>query len=237
MRISWHGHSFYHVETRGGTSVLIDPFVENGKTRKQVRDFDPDVVLLTHGHGDHTGSVLEFRDALVVSNWEIGVWLEKAGVTNRTAMNVGGSCRPARDLRVHMTYATHSSGLDAAPLADGTLGNGGNPCGYLLDDGETRLYVAGDTGLFGDMKWVIRDVLKPDVALLPIGDLFTMGPEHAAIAVEWLGVKVASPSHYGTFPPIEQDPHEFAKRVADKARVVVLDVDGAFEAKGGRVVA
>lgn len=236
MRIAWHGHSFHHVETKDGTSVLLDPFVENGKTRKRVEDFDPAVILLTHGHDDHTGSVLSYPQAHVVSNWEIGAWLERNGMTKRTAMNVGGSCRPAPDLRVHMTFAAHSSGLDAAPLPNGTLGNGGSPCGYLLDDGETRLYVAGDTGLFGDMKWVVRDVLRPDVAILPIGDLFTMGPEHAALAVEWLGVKVATPCHYGTFPPIEQDPQEFRKRVGGKADVRVLDVDGWFEVRGGRVV-
>lgn len=236
MRIAWHGHSFYHVETREGTRILIDPYVENGKTRRRVRDFDPDVVLLTHGHGDHTGSVLDYGDAHVVSNHEIGHWLAKNGMGKRTAMNVGGSCRPKGNLRVHMTWAQHSSGLDAAPLANGTLSYGGAPCGYLLDDGETRLYVAGDTGLFGDMRWVVRDVLKPDVGILPIGDLFTMGPEHAAIAADWLGVKVATPCHYGTFPPIEQDPHEFKKRVGGKADVRVLDVDGAFDVKGGRVV-
>lgn len=236
MRIAWHGHSFSHITTRGGTSVLVDPFVENGMTRKRVSDFRPDVVLLTHGHADHTGSALEYRDAHHVSNFEIGLWLERNGIAKRTAMNVGGACRLAPDLHVRMTYATHSSGIEAAPLANGTLGEGGSPCGYLLDDGETKLYVAGDTGLFGDMKWVIRDVLKPDVAILPIGDLFTMGPAHAAIAVEWLGVKVATPCHYNTFPPIRQDPNELVKLVGGKADVRVLDVDGAFEVKGGKVV-
>lgn len=235
MRITWHGHSFYHVETRDGTSILVDPYFENGKTRKRVREFHPDVVLLTHGHGDHTGSVLEYKDAHAVTNWEIGQWLRKNGMRTQTMMNVGGSTKPKPGLRLFMTPANHSSGLDAAPLANGTLAYGGSPCGFLVDDGETRLYVAGDTGLFGDMRAVIRDVLKPDVAILPIGDLFTMGPEHAAIAAEWLGVKVATPCHYGTFPPIEQDPQAFAKPLLGKVDVRVPRVDEGFEVAGGKV--
>jgi L-ascorbate metabolism protein UlaG (beta-lactamase superfamily) len=237
MRITWHGHACYHLETARGTSILVDPYLENGKTTKRVGDFDPDVVLLTHGHGDHTGSVLAFRDAHVVSNWEIGAWLEKNGVTERTAMNVGGFARPVPDVRVWMAPALHSSGLDAAALANGTLAYGGSPCGYVVDDGETKLYIAGDTGLFGDMRTVVRDVLAPDAAILPIGDLFTMGPEHAAIAVDWLGVRVATPCHYGTFPPIEQDPDDFARRVGRKAEVRVPKVDEGFEVVGGRAKA
>lgn len=236
MRITWHGHACHHIETKAGQSILVDPFLENGLTERRVEDFSPDLILITHGHGDHTGSVLSFPDAHVVSNYEIGQWLAKNGVAHRTAMNVGGFARPIDGVRVWMAPATHSSGLDAALLSNGTLSNGGSPCGYVIDDGETRLYLAGDTGLFGDMRDVIRDVLAPHVAVLPIGDLFTMGPEHAAIAADWLGVQVVTPCHYDTFAPIKQDPHAFAQLVRAGIDVRVLEVDGSFEVVGGKVI-
>lgn len=234
MRIDWHGHACYHVTTRDGKRILVDPFLEAG-TAKRARDFDPDLVMITHGHADHVGSALDFTRAHHVSNWEIGAWLEANGVARRTAMNVGGGARVA-GVRLWMAPAAHSSGLDAAASPNGTLGYGGSPCGYVIDDGETRLYVAGDTGLFGDMRAVIRDVVKPDVAILPIGDLFTMGPEHAAIAAEWLGVKVATPCHYNSFPPIAQDPDAFARPLRGKVDVRVPAVDAGFDVRGGRVV-
>ncbi len=232
MRIAWHGHACHHVVARDGTSILVDPWLGNGRTRRTPRDFRPDVVLLTHGHGDHTGDVLQFPDATVVSNWEIAQWLERQGTSRTLSMNVGGFARVAPGVRVWMAPAAHSSGLDAARRADGSLAYGGSPCGFVIDDGETRLYVAGDTGLFGDMRHVIRDVLAPHAAVLPIGDLYTMGPEHAAIAARWLGVAVATPTHHGTFPAISPDPAEFARLVGDAAEVVLPGVDGAFDLAG-----
>jgi L-ascorbate metabolism protein UlaG (beta-lactamase superfamily) len=104
--------------------------------------------------------------------------------------------------------------------------------GFVVDDGETRFYHAGDTGLFGDMRTVIRDMLQPHVAAVPIGDHYTMGPEHAARAVEWLGVNVAVPMHYDTFDAIKVDAQEFVRRVGATARVVVPPVDGGFEMRG-----
>ncbi|HEX2021543.1 MAG TPA: metal-dependent hydrolase [Candidatus Thermoplasmatota archaeon] len=235
MHVTWHGHACYSIETRQGKRILVDPFLTGGPSRRGPADFRPDAVLLTHGHGDHTGDVLSFPDAHLVTNWEIGAWALARGMKRVTRMNVGGFAKPLDGVRVWMAPATHSSGLDASPLPDGTLGYGGGACGFVVDDGETRLYVAGDTGLFGDMRTVIRDVMQPHAALLPIGDLFTMGPEHAAIAAEWLGVDVASPCHYDSFPPIRQDPQEFARRVGARAKVVVPRVDEGFDLDEGRL--
>lgn len=237
MKLTWHGHAFYRIETAGGKTVLVDPFVENGATRVKVRDLRPDLILLTHGHADHVGSILSWPDVPVVTVPELAGWLGKSGMKKATGMNVGGFHTPFEGLRLWMAPAVHSSGINDATLANGAASYGGNPCGFVLDDGDTRAYVAGDTALFGDMRAVIRDLLVPDVAILPIGDHYTMGPEHAAVAASWLGARVVAPYHYGTFPVISQDPHAFARRVGDRAQVVVPQVDGGFEVRGGRLEA
>jgi L-ascorbate metabolism protein UlaG (beta-lactamase superfamily) len=155
--------------------------------------------------------------------------LEKRGARGSVGMNVGGFYRRGA-LRVWCAPAMHSSGFH-----DGAYG--GVACGFVVDDGETRFYHAGDTGLFGDMRAVIRDLLAPHVAAVPIGDRYTMGPEHAARAVEWLGVDVAIPMHYGTFEEIATDPRDFARRVGAAAcRVVVPPIDGGVEMRGARLV-
>lgn len=232
MKITWHGHAFFDVETKDGKRVLIDPFIDGNLTNKSVNDFDPDLVVLTHAHPDHVGSTLDF-DAPVVSNFEIVQYLTRQGASEESVgMNTGGFYR-TDGLKLYCAPAMHSSGFHTD---DGHLGYGGAPNGFILDDGETRFYHTGDTGLFGDMKTVIRDVLKPDVAAIPIGDLFTMGPEHAAIAADWLGVRTAIPMHYDTFDPIKQDPQEFARRVGGKAQVAIPGVDEGLEVRGGRLV-
>lgn len=226
MRITWRGHAFFEIEARNGTTILVDPLVENGKTAKDLayfRGLGPDTVLVTHGHFDHLGQAREIG-AHVVSIYEIATALGNAGLET-TGMNIGGTVE-RHGVHITMTNAVHSSGM---PGKGDELAIGGNPAGFIIDDGATRLYHAGDTALFGDMKTVIRDIHKPDVALLPIGDLFTMGPQHAAVAAKWLGVKHVIPMHYNTFPPIEQDPQELVKGVGAAAKVHVLDVDGAMD--------
>lgn len=235
MKVTWHGHATFLVETRDGTRVAIDPFFGHGKSRRTWRDLHPALVLVTHGHGDHTGDVLHLKDVPLIANYEIATFLEARGVADATGMNAGGSTRVGSGLKVTMVPAAHSSGLAAFPNPDGSMPYGGSPCGYLLDDGQTRLYVAGDTGLFGDLKWVVRDVLRPDVAVLPIGDLYTMGPEHAAIAAEWTGAKVAVPCHYGSFPGLVEDAGEFTTRLAGKVDVRAPAVDGSVDLVGGKV--
>ncbi|MHB8605186.1 MAG: metal-dependent hydrolase [Thermoplasmatota archaeon] len=232
MKITWHGHAFFELETANGKHVLIDPFVKNGVTRKTVRDFDPDLVLVTHAHGDHVGSATEFA-APLVTNYELASELAKRGAHATVGMNIGGFV--ARDgLRIYMANALHSSGFhpEGSPAVPG-----GNPCGFVVDDGETKFYHAGDTGLFGDMKTVLRDVLKPDVAAIPIGDLYTMGPEHAAIAAEWCGVATALPMHYDTFDAIRVDPARWAKDAEGRGvRALVPKVDASIEVRGRRLV-
>jgi L-ascorbate metabolism protein UlaG (beta-lactamase superfamily) len=232
MEVTWHGHAFFELQTAGGNEILVDPFVENGQTSESVGSFDPDLVLLTHGHDDHIGSTTEL-DAPVVSNFEIVTYLQQAeGISEDSVTMNTGAFHEVADVELYMTPAMHSSSVDAE---HDHRAYAGHPNGFIVDDGETSFYHMGDTGLFGDLKHVIRDVLEPDAAAVPIGNLFTMNPEHAAIAVDWMDVDAATPCHYDTFPAIEQDPTEFAKRVGGAADVAVPDVDESFSLEGGEV--
>ncbi|MFA5860549.1 MAG: metal-dependent hydrolase [Candidatus Thermoplasmatota archaeon] len=227
MDVRWHGHSFFSLVCKNGTKILIDPFIENGLTRLRMPDFSPDLILVTHGHDDHVGSAPEFG-VPCIATFELAEHLEERGARGSIGMNVGGS-HVAGGIRFWCTPAMHSSGLHGGKY-------GGVASGFVVDDGETRFYHAGDTGLFSDMRAVIHDLLKPHVAALPIGDRYTMGPVHAARAVEWLGVSTAVPMHYSTFEAIQQDPHDFEKLVGNAARVVVPQVDGGFVQQGSRFV-
>ena len=229
MDITFHGHNFFTIKTRGKT-IVVDPYTENGMTAVRPADIHADLVLITHGHGDHTGCVQEL-DAPVLAIYEIAQWLERSGRKGVTSMNIGGYHRLA-DITIWMAPALHSSGL---PSDGATLGNGGNPAGFIIDDGETRFHIVGDSGLFSDMRHVIGEIMRPDIAAVPIGDRFTMGPEHAAIATRWLGVKAVIPCHYDTFPPIEQDPETFVKAVGTAAEVIVMRPDTTITVTGGRV--
>lgn len=175
------------------------------------------------------GSALEFG-APIVATHELALRMKAQGA-DVVGMNLGGFLRRA-GLTIWCAPAMHSSGMDR----DDALAYGGVACGYVVDDGETRFYHSGDTGLFGDMKTVIRDVLMPHAAALPIGDLYTMGADHAGRAVEWLGVSVAVPMHYDTFDSIRADPRDFERSVGKAARVVVPPVDGGVELRGREVV-
>ena len=188
MELTWHGHSTWYVSTEE-TNLLIDPFFDNPKTSLTPMDVDePDFVLLTHGHADHIAHVGEFTGATVVSTPELAAYVEdEYGVEETIGMNLGGTIE-AGDVYVTMHRADHTNGFDT-----GYQANAGLPAGFLLSEAEpgadsgeegTTFYHAGDTSLMSEMRDVIREYLEPDVAALPIGDHFTMGPRQAAIAVD-----------------------------------------------------
>lgn len=220
MNLTYWGHSFFELETTDRTTVLVDPFIDGNPWNDVSPDeFDPDLVAVTHGHFDHVEESPAFGTT-IVTQVELAGYLEEVHDHEDTVgMNIGGSYADS-GVEFTMTKAFHSSGTQGEADFDSY---GGTPAGFLIDDGETRLYHAGDTGLFGDMKTVIRDVYDPDIAALPIGDFFTMGIEQAAIATEWLGVDHVIPVHYDTVPPIEQEPAAFVEAVGETASVHVLD--------------
>jgi L-ascorbate metabolism protein UlaG (beta-lactamase superfamily) len=212
MKISYHGHSVVKIETNGKT-ILIDPFINgNELTDLKVDDEKPDVIILTHGHNDHVGDTVELakkNDSLVIANHELATYLSWQSVKTHP-MHVGG----AHEFdfgKVKLTQAFHGSGL----ITDGDeIIYMGMPAGVLLMIEGKTIFHAGDTGLFSDMK-LIGERHPIDLAFLPIGDNFTMGPEDAATAASFLKAKKVVPIHYDTFPPIKQDPQKFIDLLED----------------------
>ncbi|WP_108671277.1 metal-dependent hydrolase [Peribacillus acanthi] len=207
MKVSFHGHAIIQVETTKKT-ILFDPFITgNGLTDLKLDEVKPDVIILTHGHDDHVGDTVELakkHGSLVIANYELGEFLLNEGVENVHTMHIGGAYTFEWG-KVKLTPALHGSGYQTK---DGHMVYCGNPAGVLLTIENKTIYHAGDTGVFSDMK-LIGDRHPIDVAFVPIGDNYTMGPEDAALAVEFLNPKTAVPIHYNTFPPIKQDPHQF----------------------------
>ncbi len=210
-RLCWLGHSCLLLEHSTGsskTNVLIDPFLTGNPVAATTADKVPaDFILVSHGHGDHIGDTIDIArrtNALVVANYEISLWLEAKGLKKVHGMQHGGSFAFPFG-RVKLTLAFHGSALP-----DGS--NGGNPCGFLVtfNDG-TRLYAAGDTGLFGDMRLIGEEGI--DLAALPIGDNYTMGPDDAIRAIKLLTPRKVLPIHYNTFDLIKQDARAWAERV------------------------
>ena len=205
LKVVWFGHSTFMMTSPKGVRLLFDPFITNNPScpAASKRIAAVDVILITHGHSDHcedAASVAKDTGATVVSSPELSGWLEQRGVKHVRPMNIGGS-QQLSGLRISMVPALHSSSApDGAYLGPAT--------GFVVHfENDLTIYFAGDTALFGDMR-IIRDRHAPDVAFLPIGDRFTMGPEDAAIAAEWLGVKTSVPMHYGTFPELTGTPEE-----------------------------
>ena len=212
VKITWLGHSTFEVRLPGGEVILIDPWLDNPKYPKGHKLERVDLLLLTHGHFDHIAHAVETAKTYkpqVVTIYEIGAWLGKKGVENVTGMNKGGSVEKL-GCRISMTHAQHSSMIED----DGEMIYAGEPAGFVvkLPDGRP-FYHAGDTNLFSDMT-LIRRLWKPELAMLPIGDLFTMDPEQAAIACEFLGVGKVIPMHYGTFPPLTGTPEALKEQIA-----------------------
>jgi L-ascorbate metabolism protein UlaG (beta-lactamase superfamily) len=223
-KVTWLGHSVIQIES-GGTTLLIDPFLTgNPKAPVKAADVQPDVILVSHGHGDHLGDTVALAKrtgACVICNFEIAGWLGKQGLDQVQAMHIGGSAQQSWGT-VKLTNALHGSGLP-----DGSYG--GNPCGFLLTIAGKKIYHACDTGLFGDMQLIGDEGL--DLAILPIGDNFTMGPDDALRAVKLLRPKQVLPIHYDTFDIIKQDPAAWRDRVEKEtgARVDVLEPGQSLE--------
>jgi L-ascorbate metabolism protein UlaG (beta-lactamase superfamily) len=225
-QLTWYGHAAWLVES-GTQRIVVDPFFDsNPSSPVKSKQISADFVLVTHGHFDHVADAAEIANrcgATIVSNFEICEWFsKKQGVKNTQPMNLGGTI----DLpfgRVKSTIAHHSS-----ELPDGSYG--GNPGGFLLMLRETghRIYFAGDTALFLDMQLIGAGGL--DLAVLPIGDRFTMGPEDSIAAIQLLKPKRVAPSHFNTWPPIAQDATAWAARVRSETtgEPIVLEPGGTF---------
>ena len=212
LAITWLGHSAFRLRTPGGKEVLIDPwYTGNPSFPESARPKQADLILISHGHSDHitdAAAMAKQTNATVAAIWEITSWLGAKGVKNLEPMNKGGTVS-VQGLRVTMTDARHSSSFDE----DGIVYLG-EAAGFVvrLENAQT-IYFAGDTSLFGDIN-LIGELYRPDIAFLPIGDRFTMGPDTAATAARWLGVKQVVPMHYGTFPLLTGTPGQLKEHLA-----------------------
>ncbi len=208
MKVTWLGHAAFLLE--GEDRVLVDPFLTgNPSAAVKPGEAECDIVCVTHAHADHYGDaeeVAKSNGAPLVGIFEIATRAEGKGC-EAIGMNIGGTTKMS-NTSITMTNAIHSSCF----VGNGIVEAGGNPAGYVFESG-VRVYHSGDTAVFGDME-LIGELYEPDLALLPIGDFYTMGPREAVKAVELLGVKRVIPMHYSTFDVIRQDPKVFKELVA-----------------------
>ena len=225
MKITWLSHSCF--ELAESMNVLVDPYIrDNPMAPKAVEELNPDIIAVTHGHADHLGDAEDIArrtGSPVLAVAEVARFLDRRSVRSE-GMNIGGSLRMA-DVLFTMTPAVHSSEIN---LTDPPT-PGGEAAGFVIDDG-IRIYHAGDTALFSDMR-LIGDLYRPDVALLPIGGRYTMGPREAAIATSWIRPHLAIPMHYNTWPRIRKDPAEFRDLVETlcDSEVVIMGAGDAVE--------
>jgi L-ascorbate metabolism protein UlaG (beta-lactamase superfamily) len=214
-RLTWLGHSCFRLEANDKT-IYIDPWVMGNpacpEQEKKVKKID--VMLCTHGHFDHIGdavAIAKEHDPTVVGIFELATWVGKKGAKTVSPMNKGGS-QTVAGIRVTMTHAIHSCGIQED---DGSIVYGGEACGYVIElENGLKIYHAGDTAVFGDMA-IIKDLYAPDIAMLPIGDHFTMSPREASYACQLLRPKVVIPMHFGTFPLLTGTPRELARLISD----------------------
>jgi L-ascorbate metabolism protein UlaG (beta-lactamase superfamily) len=224
LAITWLGHSTFIVRTPGGTRLLFDPWLSGNPSCPESLKKPPkaDVILVSHGHSDHTGDLVSCAresGAPVVAIWELCEWLGQKGIQNLAPMNKGGTQEIA-GLRITMTDARHGSSVTEG----GRVVYLGEAAGFVvrLED-ERSFYYAGDTSLFGDMK-LIGEIYRPEIAFLPIGDRFTMDPVAAAKACELLGVRQVVPMHWGTFPMLTGTPAAL-KALVEPRGIHVLELE------------
>ena len=221
--IRFLGHASFQILT-AGKSILIDPFLtENPQAAVSADEIDADAIVVSHGHADHVSdveSIAKRTGALVIANHEIVSWFQSRGVENAHPMHIGGA-HSFEFGTIKLTVAHHGSALP-----DGS--NGGNPAGILLRTSDGTIYHAGDTGLFSDMQLIGEEGLR--VAILPIGDNFTMGPDDAVRATRFLNPEIVVPCHFNTWPLIEQDVDAWQQAIVSgtSARPLILGPGGSL---------
>ncbi|MEK6756148.1 MAG: metal-dependent hydrolase [Bacteroidota bacterium] len=224
LKLTWYGHSAFLMQAPGGKAVLVDPWLDNPKAPAGAKDTTiVDLILITHGHSDHVGNTVEVAKrtgAKVVSIYEICLYMQSQGLANAQGMNKGGTT-DINGIKVTMVDALHSSDLDVG----GAVVPGGEAAGFVIEfENGFTAYHAGDTAVFGDMK-LIAKLYKPQLALLPIGGLYTMGPREAAYACGLMKPHHIIGMHYGTLPVLTGTPGELKKYLPAPLKKRVMELE------------